>query len=68
MEVSRTVTVGPLFEIPAMVRPTVEAELVTALKPVALEKSIDEAVVVLVTLTFSMFFIAEGVTEPVITA
>ena len=68
MAVSRTVTVGPLAEIPDMVRATVEAELVTALKPVELEKSIVEAVVVLVTLTFSILLSADGVTEPVITA
>ena len=61
-------TVGPLAEIPDMVRATVEAELVTALKPVELEKSIVAAVVVLVTLTVSIFFSAAGVTEPVITA
>lgn len=62
-------TVGPLtLLMPDMVRPTVEAWLVTELKPVALEKSITEAVVVLVTLAFSIFFNAEGVTEPVITA
>ena len=61
-------TVGPLAEIPAMVRAKVEAELVTALKPVALEKSIVAFAVVLVTFTFSILANAAGVTEPVITA
>ena len=62
-------TVGPLkLLMPDIVRATVEAELDTVLKPVALEKSIEEAVVVLVTYMFSMFFNAAGVTEPVITA
>ena len=66
--VSRTVTVGPLEEIPEIVRPTVEAELLTALKPVAFDKSTVAAVVVLVRLTVSTLFNAAGVTEPVITA
>ena len=43
-------TVGPLtLLMPDMVRPMVEAELVTVLRPVALEKSIVAAAVVLVT-------------------
>jgi len=68
MLVSRTITAGPLFEMPEIVRPTVEAWLVTLVTPVALDRSKPEAVVVFVAKIVSIFLSDAGVTDEVIMA